>query len=38
MFSMLVIAILGSMVGLIIFELVQEVRGSSHELHDHYHE
>ena len=38
MLNMLVIAILGGMVGLILYELVDEVRGGSHELHDRYHE
>jgi hypothetical protein len=38
MFSMLVIGILGSMVGLVLFELISEIRGSRGELHDHYHE
>ena len=35
---MLVIAILGGMVGLVIYELVEEVRGGSDDLHDRYHE
>jgi hypothetical protein len=38
MLSMLVVAILGGMVGLVIYELVEEVRGGSHKLHDRYHE
>jgi hypothetical protein len=38
MLSMLIIAILGGMVGLVLYELVEEVRGGSHELHDRYHE
>jgi len=38
MLSMLVIAILGGMVALIFYELVQEVRGGSGDLHDRYHE
>ena len=38
MLSMLVIAILGGMVGLVVYELVEEVRGGSHDLHDRYHE
>jgi hypothetical protein len=32
------IGMLCGMVGLIFYELVQEVRGSSEALHDHYHE
>jgi hypothetical protein len=38
MFSMLVIGILGSMVGLVLYELIDEIRGSKNKLHDHYHE
>lgn len=38
MLSMLVIGILGGMAALVIYELVAEVRGGSHELHDRYHE
>ena len=38
MLNMLVMAILGGMVGLVLYELVEEVRGGSHELHDRYHE
>jgi hypothetical protein len=37
MLSMFVIA-MGGMVGLIAYELVQEVRGGTHQLHDRYHE
>jgi hypothetical protein len=38
MLSLWVIAILGGMVGLIAYELVEEVRGGKHQLHDRYHE
>ncbi len=38
MLSLWVVAILGGMVGLILYELVEEVRGGSHQLHDRYHE
>jgi hypothetical protein len=38
MLSMFVIAILGGMVGLVLYELIQEVRGGTTQLHDHYHE
>jgi hypothetical protein len=38
MFSLFVIAILGGMAGLVVYELVQEVRGGTTHLHDHYHE
>jgi len=38
MLSAWVIAILAGMVGLVVYELVQEVRGGSHRLHDRYHE
>jgi hypothetical protein len=38
MLSMFVIAILGGMVGLVLYELIEEVRGGTTHLHDHYHE
>lgn len=38
MLSLWVIAILGGMVGLILYELIAEVRGGRHQLHDRYHE
>jgi len=38
MLSMFVIAILGGMVGLVLYELIEEVRGGTHQLHDRYHE
>jgi hypothetical protein len=38
MLSMFVIAILGGMVGLVLYELIEEVRGGAHQLHDRYHE
>ncbi len=38
MFTFLFIGILASMVGLVVYELIDEVRGSEHELHDHYHQ
>jgi hypothetical protein len=38
MLSLWVIAILGGMVGLVLYELVEEVRGGAHQLHDRYHE
>jgi uncharacterized membrane protein YuzA (DUF378 family) len=38
MLSLFVIAILGGMVGLIGYELVQEVLGGTDKLHDRYHE
>ena len=38
MFSVLVIAILGSMAALVAYELIDEIRGSKDDLHDHYHE
>lgn len=38
MLSLLVIGILSGMAGLVIYELVEEVRGGSHQLHDRYHE
>jgi len=38
MFNMFVFAILSGMVGLIAYEIYQEIGGSSEALHDHYHE
>ncbi len=38
MLSMLVIAMLGGLVGLVLYELVEEVRGGAHRLEDRYHE
>jgi hypothetical protein len=38
MLSLIVIAILGGMAGLIVYEIVQEVRGGSGKLRDRYHE
>ncbi len=38
MLGMFVIAILGATIGLIAYELYEEVSGSKHELHDRYHE
>ena len=38
MLSMWVSAILGGMVALIAYELVQEIRGGTHKLQDRYHE
>lgn len=38
MLSLWVIAMLGGMVGLVLYELVQEVRGGHNQLHDRYHE
>jgi hypothetical protein len=38
MFSLFVIAMLGGMVGLVVYELIQEVHGGKTHLHDHYHE
>jgi hypothetical protein len=37
MVTMFIIAILGCMAGLVLYELVAEVDGS-HQLHDRYHE
>lgn len=34
----LIIAMLGSMVGLVLYELIQEIVGSTDRLHDRYHE
>ncbi len=38
MLAFFMIAILGSMVGLVLYELVSEARESHHKLEDHYHE
>ncbi len=38
MFSMLVIGMLGSMVGLVLYELIDEIRGAKGQLHDHYND
>jgi hypothetical protein len=38
MLNMLVVVMLAGMVGLVVYELVQEVRGGSSDLHDRYHE
>jgi uncharacterized membrane protein YuzA (DUF378 family) len=38
MLHMLVMAIFGGMVGLVVYELIEEVRGGSTDLHDRYHE
>jgi hypothetical protein len=38
MFTWLTMAIFGGMIALVIYELVQEMRGSKHKLIDRYHE
>ena len=38
MWNMFVFAILSGMVGLIAYEIFQEIEGSSEALRDHYHE
>lgn len=38
MFDWVALAMLSGLVALVVYELVQEVRGSSGALHDHYHE
>jgi hypothetical protein len=38
MLSMFVIAMMGGMVGLVLYELIQEVQGGSDRLQDRYHE
>jgi hypothetical protein len=38
MFAMLIVVILGGLAGLVLYELVEEVRGSSDDLQDRYHE
>lgn len=36
--SLFVITVLGGMAGLVLYEIIQEVVGSSDQLHDRYHE
>jgi hypothetical protein len=38
MFDLIGLGMLGATVALVLYELVQEVRGSSGDLHDRYHE
>lgn len=38
MLNILVIAILSGMAGLVLYEIISEVRGGSDRLHDRYHE
>ena len=38
MLNVLLIAIFGAMIGLVAYELVDEVRGGADKLHDRYHE
>lgn len=36
--SWFVISVLGGMAGLVLYDLIQEIMGSSDHLHDRYHE
>jgi hypothetical protein len=38
MLEILVMAILGGMAGLVLYEIVTEIRGGTSRLHDRYHE
>ncbi len=38
MFTLLTIGIFGGMIALVIYELIEESRGSKHKLIDRYHE
>ncbi len=38
MFTLLTIGIFGGMIALIVYELIEESRGSHHKLSDRYHE
>lgn len=38
MFYLLVIGIFGAMISLIVYEVIDELRGSRHKLEDRYHE
>jgi hypothetical protein len=37
-FTLLTMGIFGGMIALVVYELVQEMRGSKHKLMDRYHE
>jgi hypothetical protein len=37
-FTLLTMGIFGGMISLVVYELVQEMRGSKHKLMDRYHE
>ena len=37
-FTLLTMRIFGGMIALVVYELVQEMRGSKHKLMDRYHE
>jgi hypothetical protein len=37
-FTLLTMGIFGRMISLVVYELVQEMRGSKHKLMDRYHE
>lgn len=38
MLNILVVAIFAGMAGLVVYEIIEEVRGGSGRLHDRYHE
>ena len=38
MLTLFTMGIFGGMIALVIYELVEEMRGSKHKLHDRYHE
>ncbi|RZT11148.1 hypothetical protein SAMN05216319_0373 [Duganella sp. CF402] len=38
MFTLLTMGMFGGMIALVVYELVQEMRGSKHKLIDRYHE
>jgi uncharacterized membrane protein YuzA (DUF378 family) len=37
MFSLIVIGALSGLAGVVVYDFIQEIRGSSENLHDHYH-
>ena len=38
MFTLLTMGIFGGMIALVVYELIQETKGSKHKLMDRYHE
>lgn len=38
MVGMIVLAVFGAIAGLVLYEIVEEIRGGSQQLHDRYHE
>lgn len=38
MFTLLAMGIFGGMIALVVYEIIEETRGSKHKLNDRYHE